>query len=123
MTDRAASDKAEDIRRLLEERLGIKGKTLPDAIRKAGRTLPRWARRAGQELCDAAGREDHPKLSRLTDQASVDRAHADLTTYLEGIDPKERRVTSVVRHLSVAAVNILIFIVLFLVVLSWRGFI
>lgn len=119
----SASDQAEDIRRLIEERLGFKGKTLSHALQKAGRTLPRWARRAAQELSNAALREDHPKLSRQTDPAALARLHADLVTYLERIDPKERRMTALVRQLSVIAINLLIFLGLLLAFLAWRGFI
>ena len=64
----------EELRGLLAERLSVRARTFPRAVRKAGRLLPAPARAAAQELISLEARLSHPKLAARTDPAQATRA-------------------------------------------------
>lgn len=86
-------DKTADLAQLLQERLGIRGKTFEVKLRRAGRVLPRFARGAGAEVAQAEAMMAHPRLAALVDVDRFNRAATTLGHHLKEIEPKERRKT------------------------------
>ncbi|OAN70770.1 hypothetical protein A8B78_04785 [Jannaschia sp. EhC01] len=64
----------EELRSLMAERLSVRARTFPRAVRRAGRLLPAPARTAAQELIALETRLSHPKLAARTDPAQATRA-------------------------------------------------
>ncbi len=80
----------ESLRQQMAERLSVKSRSFPGAVRKAGRLLPAQARTAAQELIDAEQRLSHPKLAARTDGAQIDRAAATIEAALSRHRPGAR---------------------------------
>lgn len=72
----------EELRRLMAERLSVRARTFPRAVRRAGRLLPAPARAAAQELIALETRLSHPKLAARTDPARALRAAKTIRTTL-----------------------------------------
>lgn len=120
--ERKAVDKlVDEVRKLLEERLRIKGRSLAHQLRRAGRLLPKRMQRDGRYLDQARTMTAHPTLALMIDDTRVKAAHKRLVSHLKSIDPKEERKTKLIRIAAVIAFNLLVVIVLFLLVLNWRG--
>ncbi|MCU0900534.1 MAG: hypothetical protein MUC82_08570 [Cypionkella sp.] len=62
---------ADRIAGLMEERLGVRGKDLPEKLQRGGRLLPRSVRAKAKELADFAEKSKNPKLLVQIDQARV----------------------------------------------------
>jgi hypothetical protein len=78
MLNDAPKAQVDEVRKLMETRLRVRGKTLDQQVRKAGRLLPRAERREATYLAQAATVLDHPKLSRMVDPMKVAAAHGRL---------------------------------------------
>lgn len=61
----------EELRDLIAERLNVRARTFPKAVRKAGRMLPAPARNAARDLTEMEARLTHPKLATRTDPSLV----------------------------------------------------
>lgn len=122
MTGATANSRAEEVRALIEERLGLKGRSLDQALRRAGRLLPRRVRRSGAYLVQAERAMGHPKLSRMIDEAKVEEAHKSLVSHLKTIDRTERRTTRILGALGVVSFNLIVLAAALIGVLMWRGF-
>jgi hypothetical protein len=99
-------DKTEELAHLLQDRLGIRGKTFSKRLRRAGRLLPRFARRAGGDVAQAEAMMGHPRLAALVDPDRFNRAATILGDHLKDIDPKERRKTRVLHLLASIVLNL-----------------
>lgn len=64
----------EDLRQQMAERLSIRARSFPRAVRKAGRLLPANARAAAQDLIAAEPRLTHPKFATRTDPSAIHAA-------------------------------------------------
>ena len=53
---------ADRVAELLEQRLRLKGKDLPEKLRRGGRLLPRRIRIAAKDLAEAAEQAQNPRL-------------------------------------------------------------
>lgn len=116
-------ERVENISRMLEDQLGIRGKTLEGKLRRAGRLLPVSVHRDAKTLIDAIGLQGSPKLSRMIDEPSVVQAYDACNSYLSGIDPWDRRKGKLVGFLSTNVLNLLLISAAVFAVLIWRGFI
>ena len=76
----------DEIRKLMETRLRIRGKTLAQQVRKAGRLLPRNMRRDATYLVQAETVMAHPKLSRMVDGAKAHHAKTPIDTVIPTIN-------------------------------------
>ncbi|ABD56354.1 hypothetical protein [Jannaschia sp. CCS1] len=72
----------EELRGLMADRLSVRARTFPKAVRKAGRLLPEPARQAARELVEIEARLAHPKLAARTDPMQTQRAAETLRTSL-----------------------------------------
>ncbi len=117
------SGKTLALRKLLEAKLGVRSKSLRQALKRAGRRLPRGMRRQGEVLLRAEQLAANPKLARQLRPAEVDQAFAALNSHLEAIDVADRRKGWWLSLAGSLATNILLFIVGVLLVLRWRGYV
>lgn len=85
----------EELRGLMAERLSVRARTFPRAVRKAGRLLPASARSAAQELIALETRMANPKLAARTDPAQAKRAadtiRNSLSRHRPGVRAAQRR--------------------------------
>ncbi|MBV1866398.1 MAG: hypothetical protein KUG69_00615 [Marinosulfonomonas sp.] len=115
-------ERANHISKLIETRLGVRGKTLPIQLRRAGRLLPRDMRRHAKILTDAVAHQASPKLARLVDNDQVLQSYEACENYLTSIDIWDRRKGKTISILSTAAFNLLAVGGLLIAVLVWRGY-
>ena len=118
-----AENHAEEVRLLIEDRLGIKGKTLERAVARAGRLLPKWAQRDARYLAQAEQLMGHPKLRLMVDEAKLTKARAALVEHLKSIDPAERRKTKLLGTLGVISFNLILVVAAFITYLVWQGYV
>jgi hypothetical protein len=114
---------ADALSALMRNKLGVRGGNLAAQMTRAGRMLPASVRQAGQLIVRSQRDASHPRLALMMDPGPVDTATHEMTTYLNGIDPKERRKTKAVRWLAGVVFNLIVIAVLFGVVLRWQGLI
>lgn len=111
---------ADNIARLMEERLGVGGRGLPAKLRRAGRLLPRGRKRDAQAVADALPMADSPRLAKRIDHAQLEAAARRVAAYLEGIDPRKRRIDMALRILGGIAMGLLAATALFVGALVWK---
>jgi hypothetical protein len=122
MTGDPANKYADEVRRLIVQRLKIKGPTLEKALARAGRLLPQWAHREGRYLAQASQMMGHPKLRAMVDQSKFEKAHKALISHLKTIDPVERRKTRILGVLGGISFNLILVVAALLIFLVWRGY-
>lgn len=108
---------------LLHDKLGVRAATLEAALGKARHRLPRAVYRQGLRLAKAEPLAGHPKLRLTLDRDGLGTAAARVRAHLEAIDLADRRKGWWLGMLGGMAFNILLFAVLLIAVLRWRGFI
>jgi hypothetical protein len=111
-----------DLGRLMEERLGIRGRSLAQQTRRAGRLLPRRIRRDLSLIDRWQDMRRHPKLHHMVDEAALRAAADRVAAHLRDIDPAERRKDRLLGLAGVVSFNLIVVVALLLVVLGWRGF-
>lgn len=114
---------ADDLQRLLADKLGLKKGGFGARIRRAGRRLPRRVHRDAQVITAALELAAHPKLRRRIDARAVSAAHRRMRLHLEAIDPRDRRIGFVLSMLGGLAFNLLAAGALLIALLQWRGLI
>lgn len=117
------SQMSERVAALLEQRLGVRGRTLADKHRKAGRRLPRRVREAVSVLAEAEAMAQNPKLLIRVDEATVTVAYDLAVRHLNGVKRGEQRMNILVGMAASAAFGLLVVAVLVIGVLYWRGMI
>ena len=122
MKDRTdIAGKAAEVQRLLQVKLGVKGRSLEHALNRAGHRLPRGARARGAEIVAAEKLAANPKLARRVDGAALNAAYDGLSAHLGAIDVADRRKGKLLSLAGSVAFNLLVVGVGFLVWLWWRG--
>jgi len=116
-------ERVDRIGQLLEEQLGIRGKTLEHKLSKAGRLLPQSVHRDAGTLIDAAKKQGNPKLARMVDEFGVVAAYDACDNFLSEIDAWDRKKGMIIGFLSTNLLNLLIISGVVMAVLVWRGFI
>ena len=120
---RDMEDKAQALRQLLQDKFGVRSRSLRQALKRAGRRLPRAMRRQGEVLVRAEQLAAIPKLARQMRAADVDAAYNSLTSHLEAIDVADRRKGWWLSLAGSVATNMLLVITAFLIWLWWRGYV
>jgi len=124
MTDmRDIPMKAEAVRALMEERLGVKGRDLGQAVRKGRRMLPRWARKQVAVLVAADRAARSPKTAKQIDRTKVMHAYELITNHLRAINVNAQRRDRLLRLLGVIAFQVLLLAAAFIAYMWWRGFV
>jgi hypothetical protein len=112
---------ADRVSALIEERLGVRGRSLPDRVRRAGRRLPRKVREAASLLAEASEMALNPKLQVRVDEGQVAEAYDICVRHLGRLNRAERRKTALVGVAASAAFAVLVVAVLVIAVVYWRG--
>lgn len=107
--------------KLLQARLGSRGETLAQQIRRAGRRLPAEIRRTGAEIVGAETVMAHPRLARLVHPARLEAAFESLSAHLKTVDPADRRRHALLSALAVVVFNLLLLGLGLAVFLKWQG--
>lgn len=105
----------------LERRLGVKGRTLAQQVKRAGRRLPKRIRTQAQLVAQAEAVSGNPRLLRQLGDAAVAQACADVTEHLAGIDRAEARRARLISILAVLAFNFILLFTAVVVFLRMRG--
>jgi tetrahydromethanopterin S-methyltransferase subunit G len=109
------------LERLLDSRLGLARGPLAQRVAKVGRRVPLSVRRDLGQVAQAAEMVTHPKLGLRVDHAAVLAAGARAEAYLKAIDAADRRRGRLLGMLGALVFNLLLFAVLLVIVLRWRG--
>lgn len=110
-----------DLEALMQVKLGGRDKTLSARFRRAGRSLPARIQRAGRVISEAQKAAANPKLARLQNSRTLANAFAEVTTYLETVDPADRRKGKVLGILGGLVFNLLLLVGAVLALLHWQG--
>ncbi len=121
MTGDLLDNQVAEVRKLMETRLRVRGKTLDLQVRKAGRRLPRNLRRDATYLAQAATVMHHPKLNRMIDADKATKAHGRLTSYLAGVNPADRVKGMFLAWLGSLAFAFIVVFIIVVTVLVQRG--
>lgn len=101
----------DEIRKLLETRLKIRGRTLEHQLHKVGRRLPRRIKLEAAIVANADVLRQNPKLARMVDQSRVLKSGNLVIAHLKAIDPKAERMTRILRKAAKwSALGIAVFI-------------
>jgi hypothetical protein len=124
MTDyRDIPMKAEAVRALMHERLGVRGRDLAQTAKRGGRLLPRRLRREVAVLVAADRAARSPKTAKQIDRQAVLRAYDLVTLHLRGINVTAQRRERLMRVLAGIAFQVLLIVAAFVVYLWWRGYV
>lgn len=110
-----------ELRGLLREVHGIRGRTLGQALRRSKLVLPRRIRRAAQPLADAEPLLGHPRLQRMVDSVALRDAHAEVSAHLKSVDVADKRRGRLLGIAGAVAVNVILVAVLFVAWIRWAG--
>ncbi|MBW4710648.1 hypothetical protein KX928_22900 [Roseobacter sp. YSTF-M11] len=120
-TPRDIDQKAQLLKDALHQHLGVKGRSLDHALRKAGRQLPRRIRTQARFFTRAQTVSGNIKLLRQFDAAQVDAAYAEIAAYLAAIDRSDARKGRLLSILAVVAFNLIVVFTAWVVWLRMRG--
>ena len=113
-----------DIQQILElmrEKLGIRGTSLTQVLTPARRVLPAKVFAPVKSLAKAEVFLDHPKLRLTLDTETLARASQDIRAHLDAVDASDRRKGWWLGMLGGLSFNLIIFVVLLIAFLFWRG--
>ena len=113
---------ADRVAALMEERLGLRGRSLADKLRRSGRVLPSAIRSEIGVIEEAARQAQNPKLRLRIDEARVARAFDLSIRHLSHIDASARRRNTWIGVANSIAISLFAVLVLTLGVLHWRGY-
>lgn len=114
---------ADRVSSLLEERLGTRGRTLSDKLRKAGRRLPRRVRAAAAALAEAREMAQNPKLLVQLDEAQVAQNYDIVLRHLGGVNRRALRRGAILNFAASVAFSILVVGIGVVCYLVWRGYV
>lgn len=109
------------LRTALSDKMRVRGATLEQQLRRAEHRLPRRPRQAATTILEAQDWMAHPKLARVLDLSSVNKAFSDLDAHLARIDPVEERKTALLRLIGVIVIRLMGLAVLIYAIIRWRG--
>ena len=119
--DDTIAERSEQLAKLIEERLGVRGRGLERKLQKAGRMLPRWVRQEAGRFVEAQRLMGHPKLMMQANPGALDDAFARCERWLKGVDPSERRKDRILGFLATNAFNLILIGALFIAYLNVAG--
>jgi len=103
--------------------MGVKSRSLQQALRRAGRRLPKRLRTQGALIVETGKLAQNPKLARQIDETGVNQAFQALTQHLEAVDLKEQRKVRIMGIAGIVSANLLIVTAGFVWWLWWRGYV
>ncbi len=122
MENDSLAEKTEELRRMMREHLGVKGRDFAAALRRAGRLVPRRLQREARALIEAEEMARNPRLMKRIDQRRTDLAYHEIRRFLESRNPAERRIDLALSIAGGMALSVLAAAGLVILVLVWRGY-
>lgn len=113
---------ADRIAGLMETRLGVRGKGLPEKLRRGRGRLPRHVRREAEYLAEVAVLAQNPRAQMMLDDARIAEAYDVCLRHLNGIGAAERFRAMVLGITGSLALALLVVGGLVIGVLVWRGY-
>lgn len=108
---------------LMRDKLGVRASDMARAAAKAKNRLPGRVYNQAILLAKAEPLAGHPKLCLTLDAPGLGAAAEEVQQYLNSIDLADRRKGWILGMLGGLAFNMILFVVLLLLVLYWRGFV
>ncbi|MCX7890072.1 MAG: hypothetical protein N2422_10185 [Rhodobacteraceae bacterium] len=108
---------------LMEDRLGLRGRSLADRLARGGRALPRRVRAAAEVLAAAEAGATQPRLVARLDHARLAEAYDICIRHLRPLGAAERRRSFVLDVLTRVATAVVVTTALVITVLVWRGYV
>lgn len=115
--------KAETLRGLMEDHLGVKARSFERACQRAGRRIPRRLRDPAARLAEAVRMAENPMLQRYLDVPALTADFNALHDWLRKKDLAEERKTRRLNLLALVAFQVLIVAAALIWFLRWRGLI
>ncbi|WP_298914812.1 hypothetical protein [uncultured Roseobacter sp.] len=112
---------AQALKDAMQKHLGVKGRNLRHAVRKAGRRLPKKLRAPARLMAQAEAVSGNLKLLRQLDTSKIESAYADLSAHLSAIDRAAERRARILSVLAVIAFNLIIVFAAWVIWLKARG--
>lgn len=116
----AVQDQISETVALLRSQLGVGGKDLSKALRKARHRLPRRIYRQATKLAKVENMASHPKLRLTLDTPALAKAAREVQEHLRSIDVADRRKGWMLGALGALAFNILLLAFLVIAFMFWR---
>ena len=113
----------DEIRALLDQKLGVRGRTFEAQVRRARRYLPRGLRRELVYFAQAHALADNPKLQRMINRPRLEAAYRKSVYFLERADIGQTRKATVMGVAASIGFGLLVTAILVLVVVVQRGLI
>ncbi|MDR5653111.1 hypothetical protein [Ruixingdingia sedimenti] len=113
---------ADRIAALMESRLNVGGRGLPEKLRRGGRRLPRRVRREAEYLAEVSVLAQNPRVQLMLDDARIAAAYDVCLRHLNGIGAAERFWAAVLGITGSLAFALLVVAGLVIGVLVWRGY-
>lgn len=123
MADVTVQQMANRVAQLMEDRLRIRGASLPDKLRRGGRYLPRRVRSEAIYLAQSAEKARVPKLQLQLDHPKITAAYDRCLRYLKPLGAGARRWAVFMYVLTSLGVTVFVTGALVICVLIWRGFV
>ena len=114
---------ADRVSALLEERLSIRGRDLPEKVKRGGRRLPRKVRNAASVLAEASEMAVNPKLQVRLDEARIAAAYDTCLRYLGPLGRSSRRAALLSSIGASIGFGLLVVAAAFIGFLVWRGYV
>lgn len=111
----------EELRRLLREVHGIRGRSLGQALGRSRRFLPRRIRKAGYRLAEVEPMLGNPKLEHMVDREALKAAYQTVARHLKSVDVADLRRGWLLGLAGAMAVNVIAVAVLFVIWMRWAG--
>lgn len=118
----SVEEMADRIAALMGDRLGVRGRTLADKLRRGGGRLPKRIRAEAEVLSRAVAEAGHPVLAARMDRARVAAAFDACLRYLRPIGARQRWLNRLLDFAAQVAFVLLATGLLLLSTLVWRGF-
>jgi hypothetical protein len=114
---------ADRVSELMEERLRVRGKTLPEKLRRGGRKLPRKVRSAAEYLAMASVQARVPRLMTRLDHRQIAESYDTCLGYLRPLGAGARRRAAVLSFITTTSAIVFVTGALVLGVIVWRGYV
>ena len=113
---------ADRVSALLEDRLKIRGRDLPELLKRGGSRLPRRVRQAATLLAEASNMALNPKLQVRVDEGRVAEAYDTCMRYLGPLGRADRRWALLSSIGASIGFGLLVVAAAFIGWLVWRGY-
>jgi hypothetical protein len=117
------NQRIEELEKMLQDKLGLRGKSLAQRLKKAGQRLPKRVQKAGRMIIGVQAVIANPKLARIQNQQAVDAAFSDFTAYLKPLNRKDQRKGFALGIAGDLVIRLILLAGAVLALLRWQGMI